>query len=56
MNAGAASSCVRGPNVSRIPVTTQLAANTPNPRAASTVENNTIVAKYAFKVRPALRF
>ena len=49
MKAGAAGSCVRGPKASRIPVTTQLAASTPIPSAANTVENKTIVAKYAFK-------
>ena len=52
MKAGAASSCVRGPNVSRIPFTTQLADSTPNPSDATTVENRTIVARYAFKFGP----
>ena len=52
MRTEAVSCCVRCPKASRMPLTTQLAAKTPSPTAATTVEKSTSVATNAFNFGP----
>ena len=54
MRTGEGSCCVRDPNAKRMALTTQLAARTPSPRDARTVEKITSVATNAFKLGPPL--